>query len=595
MKSKILISFLIIIILFFICLIVFLNFEKQKIIPCDGFVISGDVGNLSIFDNAYNSVGTSSIFIQNAKGGIVNHHLLGANFIAQVTESFSNKDKIKNIYLISPNHFDTGHYPVEVFLGQYKTPYGTVCTNKEVSKKLLNFSFVGSESKVFEKEHGLYNIAPFIKRSFPNANIVAVAVKENANIDDLKKLSNLISVNDDNSIVLGSFDFSHNLNVPEANFHDEKSLDTIESFDENRALNLDIDSTKGLYLVMNMLKGKAEQFKLIKQSNSGIILNNKNSEDVTSYIDGVFIEGNPKPPKVSNLLFFGDLMLDRAVAKRISASGTDYIFEDISRLLMGNDAVIANLEGAFSSNKSIAQNNSSILKFTFDPNLTSVLIKNHINYVSQSNNHMNDFGISAEVESRNILKNAGIDYFGDFFNETNKVSHIASNGKKVSLIAYNEFSHSNFDKTLGLIKSEKELGNFVIVMPHWGIEYESKNSSSQATLAHSFINAGADAIIGSHPHVVENIEIYKNKPIFYSLGNFVFDQDFSKETREGLSVGITLDENKESYSLFPFDIIVSKLSLKNKIKKEEFLNRLANNSDISIKSQILEGKIIINN
>jgi hypothetical protein len=181
------------------------------------------------------------------------------------------------------------------------------------------------------KEHGLYNIAPFIKRSFPNARVVAVAIKENAHIDLLQKLASIIQ-KDKDAIIIGSFDFSHTLNIEGAKFHDAKSLDAIESFDTERVLDLDIDSMKGLYLLMKILEGKAEAFSLFAHTNSAQVSNNVNAQDVTSYVTGVFTKGeSQEEAKVHTIL----LLKDAQMYKKD---------RDIPRLLMGNDAVVESKE-----------------------------------------------------------------------------------------------------------------------------------------------------------------------------------------------------------------------------------------------------------
>ena len=91
-----------------------------------------------------------------------------------------------------------------------------------------------------------------------------------------------------------------------------------------------------------------------------------------------------------------------------------------------------------------------------------------------------------------------------------------------------------------------------MVYPHWGVEYSSVHNYIQENLAHGWIDAGADLVVGAHPHVVQDIEIYKDVPIFYSLGNFVFDQMFSKETQEGLAVKLIITEEQISAELMPF-------------------------------------------
>jgi poly-gamma-glutamate synthesis protein (capsule biosynthesis protein) len=108
---------------------------------------------------------------------------------------------------------------------------------------------------------------------------------------------------------------------------------------------------------------------------------------------------------------------------------------------------------------------------------------------------------------------------------------------------------------LAAIAQAKEEADAVIVYPHWGPEYELFPSSNQVLLARQFIDAGADIVLGAHPHVVQPIEVYKGKLIVYSLGNFVFDQQFSNAVKNGLGVGLVINRNRSlEVSLFPYSI-----------------------------------------
>ncbi len=92
------------------------------------------------------------------------------------------------------------------------------------------------------------------------------------------------------------------------------------------------------------------------------------------------------------------------------------------------------------------------------------------------------------------------------------------------------------------------------VFVHWGAEYTHVPSDRQRSLAHAFIDAGADLVIGAHPHVVQPVEIYNGKVIFYSLGNFVFDQNFSFATMHGLMVGVDWTHDNTRFELIPVSI-----------------------------------------
>jgi poly-gamma-glutamate synthesis protein (capsule biosynthesis protein) len=140
---------------------------------------------------------------------------------------------------------------------------------------------------------------------------------------------------------------------------------------------------------------------------------------------------------------------------------------------------------------------------------------------------------------------------------------------------------------------ESNPGKFLIVLLHWGQEYQLKSSISQQSLSHKLIDEGADLIVGSHPHVVQEIEEYKGKLIFYSLGNFIFDQYFSKETQEGLAVGLEIYPEKVIYRLFPIQSCLSQPFLMEKEKAKEFLENLAKRSSLQLFDKIKTGIIEI--
>ncbi len=94
----------------------------------------------------------------------------------------------------------------------------------------------------------------------------------------------------------------------------------------------------------------------------------------------------------------------------------------------------------------------------------------------------------------------------------------------------------------------------VVVVAHWGVEYAATNTPAQRREANEFVDAGADLVIGAHPHVVEPVETYRGKAIFYSLGNFMFDQNFSTATTEGLAVRVDFYEAKVAFTLTPLSI-----------------------------------------
>ena len=141
-----------------------------------------------------------------------------------------------------------------------------------------------------------------------------------------------------------------------------------------------------------------------------------------------------------------------------------------------------------------------------------------------------------------------------------------------------------------------QAGYKVIPFIHWGVEYNHTPSADQKEFAHAFIDAGAYAIIGMHPQVVDTFELYNNHPIFYSLGNAIFDQDFSPDTMEGLSTTFRISAEQLEIYFVPIKIDKSQFHIMEGELKSAFLKRLTSwgSYDQIIKDQIEKGRIVIN-
>ncbi|MFA6521905.1 MAG: CapA family protein, partial [Candidatus Gracilibacteria bacterium] len=156
------------------------------------------------------------------------------------------------------------------------------------------------------------------------------------------------------------------------------------------------------------------------------------------------------------------------------------------------------------------------------------------------------------------------------------------------------------EKVVAEIKKVRPESDFIVILPHWGVEYARKPTVGQIKEARMFIDAGADLIIGTHPHVIETIEEYKGKYIFYSLGNFIFDQYFSVDTMQGLAVGASLKKQSDGvsmnveYRIYPITINkYSQAELASEAKRKEILEWLSKNSEVSesVKEEIKNSEI----
>ncbi len=306
-------------------------------------------------------------------------------------------------------------------------------------------------------------------------------------------------------------------------------------------------------------------------------------------------EGSGSPGEKANLTFFGDLMLGRHVRVLMDRYGQDYPFQEMDRAyLQTNDLLIANLEGpvaekAIQTSKSIA--------FRFLPDVVPLLKKYYFDALSSANNHTFDMGAQGLEDTFRLLPEGGLTSFGHprDLNEQS-VALLTVNGRKIALLGLN---HTDFKLDKAAVTTRitelRDQGYQVIPYIHWGVEYKHTPTTEQVDQAHAFVDAGAIAVVGMHPHVVQSIEIYNNAPIFYSLGNAVFDQYFSQDTQEGLSFTMRLTPEEMQIYLSPIKIEQSQFRLMLPDERTKFLQKLADwwRYDQATKDQILKGEIVI--
>lgn len=261
-------------------------------------------------------------------------------------------------------------------------------------------------------------------------------------------------------------------------------------------------------------------------------------------------------PGEVKILAFGDVSFDRYIRKRMGDEGKDAVLagmEPIRTTLDDADIVFVNLEGPVTENR--IQTGKEIA-FQFDPDSLSILKNFSVDIVSTANNHAYDMGISAVEDTRKFLAEYGIIPVGDAKGVNEKSSYeTIIHGKRVAFLAFNHTDYKlDFDDAVKLIAELKARNDIVIVSIHWGREYITTPSDFQKDMARTFVEAGADVILGHHPHVIESMEFIDGKPVFYSLGNFVFDQWFMDETQEGLGVELTFSPDPVKIRLLPFKI-----------------------------------------
>ncbi|MFA6364911.1 MAG: CapA family protein [Candidatus Paceibacterota bacterium] len=262
--------------------------------------------------------------------------------------------------------------------------------------------------------------------------------------------------------------------------------------------------------------------------------------------------------KNTTLLFTGDVMLSRSVGKKINEmNDVTFPFLLIASTTRAADMLIGNLEGPISLR---GRNQGSIYSFRANPQTIQGLTFAGFRVMSLANNHIWDWGRDALSDSVSLLRESGILTVGAGRNEEEANAPLVVEVKKnrIGLLSYTNLypkslnaegntpgiSAFNEERVREAIKNLKQSADIAVVLIHWGDEYKTKSNNEQQRLAHAFIDAGADLVVGTHPHVSEEVEQYHNGWIAYSLGNFVFDQTFSEETRRGTMFAATVKDAK---------------------------------------------------
>lgn len=277
-------------------------------------------------------------------------------------------------------------------------------------------------------------------------------------------------------------------------------------------------------------------------------------------VNGIYLKESSAKDKIS-ISFAGDLCLSEEwyTVNKYTSSGNQLnkcISQNLIDSVSSSDLFFLNNEFTFSNRG--APLNGKYYTFRTDPSRVNILKELGVDVVSLSNNHIYDFGPDALSDTLTTLRNSDIPYFGggNNINEARKPVYFIINGIKIAfvgasraekirytpqasesspgiLLAYNDAEY------LDVIKQAKKYSDYVIAYIHWGTEDSHTVTDYQKSMGHAFIDAGADIVVGGHPHVLQGIEYYNNKPILYSLGDFWFNN----ETKETGVINIDINSN----------------------------------------------------
>ncbi len=273
--------------------------------------------------------------------------------------------------------------------------------------------------------------------------------------------------------------------------------------------------------------------------------------------------------KVVKIVFVGDLLLDRGIRQRIEHLGIDGLIDvSVDAVFKKHDFVLANLECP--ATKIVQPINKKYI-FRSEPEWLAYLKKSGITHLNMANNHSMDQGRSGLTDTHDQIKQHGLIPLGFGENATQACNEVllATEPRNIYVLSslqvpsenwtylpdepcVCEESFDDIEERIKDIKSERP-DAFIIVQLHWGFEHTLKPVLSQKQQAYQLIDAGADCIIGHHTHTIQTLEWYREKPIYYSIGNFIFDQAAPINSK-GLMVKMEISKSTVIFDTTSFTI-----------------------------------------
>jgi len=308
------------------------------------------------------------------------------------------------------------------------------------------------------------------------------------------------------------------------------------------------------------------------------------------------------------MFFTGDVMLGRGV-DGILANGQN-VFANVDQLFKNSDGAVINLEDPMTKS-SIAYKSTIPLKA--NPAYAHILKDNNIVVACLANNHIMDYGDAGLNETIAALNSNALNYTGagNNIDQASKPVYLNIKGHKIAILNFMDnttftgfspsemaaattnspgYAPADWNIVKQRIDDAKNNSEITIVVFHYGNEYNTQPNSYQIELSHKCIDEGADMVIGSHPHVIQPIETYNGKPIFYSLGNFVFDQS-NAATHNSLMVEMDLNGNNVNLKVHPMVLVSSIPRLMDNSSANQLLENLKNKSSVNMTISGGEGLI----
>ncbi|TGP91456.1 MULTISPECIES: AmmeMemoRadiSam system protein B [unclassified Mesorhizobium] len=498
-----------------------------------------------LFENAIASAAEVQPSNQRLTGITVPHHLLAADLVALGFHAASGF-RYKRIVILSPDHFHKTHKLYATTARGFDTVLGPVKADTDAVRLLEKNSDMVEESCLFDKEHGVRAMLPFLHHYFPEAKIVPVAMSVKARRRDWDRLAEALkTIVDHDTLIVESTDFSHYLPQHEAHRFDQQSLNMLaaSSLDGIAALRQPdhADSVGALYIQTRLQRELFGALPLVVANENSQEHTSDYVERTTSYVVALFGAfgpdfNNPTRPKDKIYYLAGDVNFGRAMKKILVRDGVADRIVDSILSLTNSRPLIVNLEGVILPNVPEAIDDMTL---AMPEGLAVDMLKRlHVAGVSLANNHAYDLGPSGYAETLQALDEAGIPHVAqgetlaladlDLVGLTDIDTNGSKNTDLLTPALLDRLLHENAERP-------------VVAFVHWGREYKTEPSAREEMLADQMRLRGVSAIVGGHPHVSSEAIV----PLgggdvaeVYSLGNFLFDQKAERSSGSMLELRV---------------------------------------------------------
>lgn len=448
---------------------------------------------------------------------IVPHHLTATVSIASGIRMLA-RQNVKHIILLSPDHFHQCPTLACTVDGTFDTFFGTVRASTKTVTALLRSPLFRDDPSLFKTEHGIYAVLPYIAHEKPGVDVTPIALSQRLPWRDhaSELLKTLAAVTDDDTVIVVSSDFSHYLTLPEAGREDEKTAEALFAGDLAGIAQLQnpqqSDCPNCVWLLASLARERGfDNPSTVLHTNSATILHLPSLRETTSHFSMVWYENAPLSG--SDAAFGGDVTVTRGDAPPLKP--------DAAAWWTGNGPRVLNLEGPLAS--TCPPPGHTVFIFC-NPLDRFRRVSGLATLWGVMNNHMLDQGKAGQKETLRLLAS----------DQKTALTPSGADAGNLRIVALTNVMNpvpdaaaatlaSTYAGAIARIRAWSK-DQPVVVYVHAGREYAAILPDADRRYLQSFIDAGASAVIAVHSHIPSDMEIYKGKPIFHDLGNFLFDQ-----------------------------------------------------------------------